>query len=58
MQVYIVRYKIPYENDLLPEYFSCQADDPDHAIEQCSDAYPDAEILSVKRVHPHDGAED
>jgi hypothetical protein len=46
MQTYIVLYR---DQTLLPLDaplgFRCQADDPDHAEEQCMDAYPDAEIL-------------
>ncbi len=28
-----------------PEAFACRAEDGDHAEEQCSNAYPDCEIL-------------
>lgn len=48
MQTYIVLYKTP---DILPFDpplgFICQADDTEHAEEQCMDAYPDCEIVWV-----------
>ena len=48
MLTYIVLYKTP---DCLlldpPLGFRCQADDTEHAEEQCMDAYPDCKILWV-----------
>lgn len=48
MQTYTVLYKTP---DILPFDpplgFICQADDTEHAEEQCLDAEPDADILWV-----------
>ena len=31
--------------------FNCQADDADHAEEQCLNAYPKAEVLWVNKGH-------
>ena len=46
MQTYIVLYRdqalLPFDH---PFAFQCEADDTDHAEEQCMDAYPDAEIM-------------
>lgn len=48
MQTYIVLYR---DHTLgagdAPLAFRCQADDSDHADEQCADAYPMCEILWV-----------
>ena len=38
-----------YNDD--PFGFSCQADDKDHAQEQCLNAYPDCDIVFVKEGH-------
>ena len=46
MQTYTVLYRdqtlLPFDR---PFAFQCEADDTDHAEEQCMDAYPDAEIM-------------
>lgn len=49
MQTFTVIYTIPINDGLLPvwEFFRCQADDAEHAEEQCFDAYPMAEVLWV-----------
>jgi hypothetical protein len=47
MQTYIVLYIEPdLPEGLPPQAFRCQADDHEHAREQCQDAYPDAIIHS------------
>lgn len=49
MKTYIVLYReesIMYPGDA-PFAFACQADDGDHAEEQCVDANPDADIVWV-----------
>lgn len=35
---------------ILWQYFRCQAEDADHAEEQCSNAYPECFILWVNEV--------
>lgn len=49
MKTYIVLYRI--ESILAPTDppfgFKCQAEDTDHAEEQCIDAYPDGAVVSV-----------
>lgn len=49
MTEYIVLYNDPLTMLPLdvPQGFRCQADDPDHAEEQCQDAYPKASILWI-----------
>lgn len=48
MQTYIVLYRDlgmpPFD---APLGFRCQADDTEHAEEQCMDAYPDCDIVWV-----------
>lgn len=48
MQPYVVLYRdqalLPFD---MPFAFMCQADDTDHAEEQCLDANPDAEIVWI-----------
>jgi hypothetical protein len=48
MKTYIVLYRPDY---LMPTEapfgFRCQADDADHAEEQCANAYPDCDIVWV-----------
>lgn len=49
MKTYIVLYRI--ESILAPTDppfgFRCHADNPDHAEEQCIDAYPDGSVVWV-----------
>lgn len=47
-------YRVGFVETDKPEYksadillFYCQADDTDHAVEQCKDAYPEARIAFV-----------
>lgn len=57
MQSYTVLYKTP---DILPLDaplgFVCQADDTEHAEEQCMDAEPDADIVWVVITDDYDVA--
>ena len=51
MNKYFVYYFVPYEvDDEGTQVFSCMADDAEHAIEQCRNAYPECVILEVERV--------
>lgn len=43
LKPWVVLYVIPAES-LIPQAFLCQAEDMDHADEQCMDAYPSATI--------------
>lgn len=43
MEDYICIY-YPYEDDIELEVFRCNAEDADHAREQCQNAYPSAFI--------------
>lgn len=51
MTTYLVTYSDPDSPDCLgltmQQYFVCVADDPDHAVEQMKDAYPEADLLAV-----------
>jgi hypothetical protein len=57
MQTYTALYRdqslLPFD---MPFAFQCQADDTDHAEEQCMDAYPDAEILWLVQTDNVDAA--
>ena len=44
LKPWVVLYVIAGE-DMVPQAFLCQAEDMDHADEQCMDAYPDAHIV-------------
>ncbi|EKD22533.1 MAG: hypothetical protein ACD_85C00001G0005 [uncultured bacterium] len=45
---------LPYEADSVePLQFICQADDEDHAKEQCENAYPDCTVDRVEHIGPH-----
>jgi len=56
MSPYIVLYKLPTQNTFENPYaFECQADDMEHAEEQCLNAYPDAYI---EWTHPGTDLED
>lgn len=46
MKTYIVSYMVLSEGNTV-KLFRCQADDSDHAIEQCKDAEPHALIAAV-----------
>lgn len=57
MQAYIVLYRIesimsPMDS---PFGFPCWADDSDHAEEQCSNAYPDSNVVWVYQGDPELG---
>ena len=43
LKSWIVLYVIA--EDIVPQVFLCQAEDMDHAEEQCLDAYPDVDIV-------------
>ena len=45
MKRYIVDYIASGNTSI--EYFHCEADDTSHALDQCEDAWPEAEILNV-----------
>jgi len=45
-----------YSNQLL--LFTCQAEDAQHAREQCLDAYPGCVILSLSKLNPKDHLEE
>lgn len=47
MKTYIVLYRWNTPPLHPPEGFLCQADDMDHAEEQCLNAYPDCDIVWV-----------
>lgn len=51
MNTYIVKFTQPFpiENEQ-PEAFCCEADDEDHAVEQCLDAYPLHNIVEVALI--------
>lgn len=49
MTDYLIRY---YEGSI-PQYFVCKADDPEHAVEQCQNAYPEAVIDAIAEVVWH-----
>lgn len=46
MQFWLVIYIEPSEGRF-QQYFNCHADNEDHAIEQCVNAYPNCEIVSA-----------
>ncbi len=52
MNRYTVIYVNPSEGLDLHQFFKCQADDEDHAEEQCLNAYPDCEVIQVERNSP------
>lgn len=48
MKTYIVLYRTDYLLPADPPFgFRCQAEDTDHAEEQCENAYPDCDIVWV-----------
>lgn len=60
MKTWLVLYFIhdpenPLASIRKPDAFRCQADDYDHAEEQCMNAYPDADIVWL---HEGDSIED
>jgi hypothetical protein len=44
---FVVLYVIVTEG-IMPQPFSCQAENADHAEEQCLDAYPTADVVWVE----------
>lgn len=57
METYVVLYnetykeiQLPYADD--PLCFICEADDEEHAREQCLDAYPNCHIVWVDEFNP------
>jgi len=53
---YLVSYK-EEEGDKGTWFFLCFADDPDHAEEQCLNAYPDCVILNITSLQYPDQKE-
>lgn len=51
MEPYTVIYVEPSEGLELWQFFECQADDDEHAQEQCEDAYPTCNVLWVNMGH-------
>lgn len=51
MKKYHVGY-LPYPNEIWggSEIFECWAEDAEHAREQCSNAYPEANIFKVREI--------
>ncbi len=48
MKIFTVIYQDTTDNLLgMWQFFRCQADDADHAEEQCINAYPDSHVLWV-----------
>lgn len=48
MQTYTVLYREPNQNPIdVPLGFVCQAEDGDHAEEQCINAWPDCDVVWV-----------
>jgi len=43
---YVVLYQ--WNGSYIPLVFICQAEDADHAEEQCLDAYPDADVVWIE----------
>jgi len=50
MRVFTVIYTNP-QDGMFWQYFLCQADDADHAGEQCFSAYPECSILLINEGH-------
>mgnify|MGYP003658786538 CR=1 FL=1 len=50
---FTVIYTEPQPGNLIPfwQFFECQADDGDHAEEQCLNAYPDCFVLWINEGH-------
>ena len=55
MNTYIVLYRIESVMSPLDEPFGfrCMADDPDHAEEQCLNAYPDCEVVWITETESY-----
>ena len=49
MKQYVVLYFEDGDNFLAPFAFVCQAEDDDHAKEQCINTYPDCEVVWVEQ---------
>ncbi len=48
MKTFIVLYREAYLSPLDPPFgFRCEAEDTDHAEEQCENAYPNCEIVWI-----------
>lgn len=57
MKTYTVLYRDSYDYTMTaPFAFICQADDTDHAEEQCLDAYPECDIVWVVETDNPDQA--
>lgn len=50
MNEYTVFYIVDGEG-ILWQFFNCYADNPDHAEEQCMNAYPECAVLWVNEGH-------
>ena len=51
MEPFTVIYVEPSEGLEFWQFFECQADDGDHAQEQCENAYPTCTVLWVNAGH-------
>lgn len=52
LKPYVVLYRPePVDGLHIPEAFMCQAEDGDHAEEQCEDAYPNCDIVWIVETH-------
>lgn len=58
MNSYVVLYRV--ESVMAPADppfgFLCQADDPDHAEEQCVNAYPDCDVVWISVTETYETA--
>lgn len=50
MRAFTVIYTDP-QDGMFWQYFLCQADDADHAGEQCFNAYPECSVLLINEGH-------
>lgn len=59
LQDYVVLFRFPKQNPLHdPFIFLCQADDTEHAEEQCFDLYPSVSIVWIAQTKSCDEAFD
>jgi hypothetical protein len=62
MTHFLGTYVVLYRDDSIgagdpPLAFECKADDADHAVEQCEDAYPGCDILWVRELQNTPGGD-
>lgn len=48
MRPYLVTFHVPNDEEHYTGYFRCEAEDAEHAIEQCKTAYPDRTVDEVR----------